>query len=119
MDRHSDLITSITIIIVIFCFSLDYKFTIQFFNDSRHEEKMGKAVMIYVYKDGRKMVVCCSDSHDIEAEAMVSRNKFFKVISCACLPLKGRTVHSAFLRVLKWSCRLTVPLCAMQLLYIL
>lgn len=46
----------------------DYKFNIKIYNDSTKGK--GKAVMLYVNKDGKKMVACCNDKHEICPESM-------------------------------------------------
>lgn len=53
---------------------LEYKFNIQFYKDSI-EGKVGRAVMLYANKDGKKMVVCCNEKHEIHPVEMVSVNK--------------------------------------------
>ncbi|CAJ1065992.1 interleukin-18-like [Xyrichtys novacula] len=46
------------------------KFHIQYYNDSSLIRKQGRAVMLYVLKDGEKMMACCSEKHDVYSEAL-------------------------------------------------
>ncbi|KAM9853658.1 interleukin-18-like [Aulostomus maculatus] len=46
------------------------KFDIQFYNDSSHIERKGKAAILYANIDDQTMVVCCSENHKIIPEAM-------------------------------------------------
>lgn len=47
----------------------DCKFNIKFYNNSLGKSK-GRAVMLYVNKDGKKMVACCNEKHEIYPEEM-------------------------------------------------
>lgn len=44
------------------------------------EGTVGRAVMLYANKDGKKMVVCCNEKHEIHPVEMVSVNKWLTVI---------------------------------------
>lgn len=39
------------------------------------EESKGRAVILYINKDSKKMVVCCNEKNEIYPVAMVRMNK--------------------------------------------
>ncbi|XP_024910849.1 uncharacterized protein LOC112486949 isoform X2 [Cynoglossus semilaevis] len=49
---------------------LDCRFNIHLYSDSSRDQKQGIAVILYMKKDGRKLVVCCRRNNEIYSEAM-------------------------------------------------
>lgn len=60
-------------------FFVECKFNIQKYKDGSSRDERGLAVILYVFKDGEKMVVCCNEKHEIIPEKMVSGNMDFSV----------------------------------------
>lgn len=51
----------------------------QKYKDGSSRNERGLAVILYVFKDGEKMAVCCNEKHEIIPEKMVSGNMDFSV----------------------------------------
>ncbi|XP_044059669.1 uncharacterized protein LOC122879529 isoform X6 [Siniperca chuatsi] len=48
----------------------DCKFNIQIYKESSQVGRKGRAVMLYANRDGKKIVACCNEKHEIYPEAM-------------------------------------------------
>lgn len=55
---------------VFYCLFSEDRFNLQIYKFSTTQS--GRAVMLYVIKDGKKKVVCCTDKHEVHPVEMVS-----------------------------------------------
>ncbi|XP_038548671.1 interleukin-18-like [Micropterus salmoides] len=70
------------------------QFNIRRYNNSNMDQSNKRAVMLYAVIDGKKMVACCSEKHEIDPEAMELPDKIEETAHKALfylIPLTGQT----------------------------
>lgn len=71
IPNHSVTFCFFLLLHVFYCLFSEDRFNLQIYKFST-TGRSGRAVMLYVIKDGKKKVVCCTDEHEVHPEEMVS-----------------------------------------------